>query len=289
MAEVSSRVGDAAKRAAPPFTFGRAMFAVVAGFLVANLLGLATAEVARSIVHVEPGAKVPSVIVPSMLATHGGLLLIALLVPLTAARPVRTALGLHSAPLPVLIAAAVGTVSLGPVGDRLMTLLSELFPSLTLGIVPALHDLARSLPLWLLWPTFALLPGVAEELLFRGVLQRSISNWRVGVVVGGGAFALFHVDPVHVVGVLPLGLFLSWAAARSCTTVSVFAHVANNSIAVLSLQHADLDVGYGSDTALPTEWLIGSLLLFALAAYALARMTRDPSAPDGATRPSTAL
>ena len=288
MAEVSSRAGDAAEGATPPFTFGRAMFAVVVGFLVAHLLGVMAAEIARSILQVAPGVMTPGVIVPSMLASEGGLLLVALLVPLTAARPVRESLGLHSAPLPVFVAAAVGTVTLGPVGDRLMTLLSELFPDLTLGVVPALHELARNLPLPLLWPTFALLPGVAEELLFRGVLQRSIPGRLAGILVAGCAFALFHVDPVHVIGVLPLGLFLSWAAARSCTTVAVFAHVVNNSIALVSLHHADLDVGYGSDSAVPTEWVIVSLILFAGAAYALARMTPDQAAANRALGPPPA-
>ena len=276
------RAGDASERAAPPFTFARAMFAVVVGFLVAQLLGQLAAQVARAVLHLGPRENTPFVIVPSMLASEGGLLLVSLLVPLTAAKPVRSALGLHGAPLPVYIATAVGTVMLGPVGDRLMTLFSEHFPELTLGVLPALHELARSLPLPLLWPTFALLPGVAEELLFRGVLQRSIPSRRVGIVAAGCAFAAFHVDPVHVVGVLPLGLFLSWSAARSCTTVSIVAHVLNNSVAVLSLQHAELDVGYGSDKALPTEWVLVSLLIFAAAAYALARLTRDTVSPESA-------
>jgi len=282
-------VSDAAERATPPFTFGRAMFAVVAGFFIAHMLGVLAAQIARSLMNVAPGVMTPGVIVPSMLASEGGLLVVSVLVPLTAAKPVRSALGLHGAQLPVLFAAAVGTVTLGPVGDRLMTLLSELFPNLTLGVVPALHELARNLPLPLLWPTFALLPGVAEELLFRGVLQRSIPSRRVGIIVAGCAFALFHVDPVHVIGVLPLGLFLSWAAARSCTTVSVFAHVVNNSIALLSIQNADLDVGYGSDKAVPTEWVLVSLALFAVAAYSLARMTRESAAANRAAGASAAL
>lgn len=282
MAEVSPRVRDTAERPIPPFTFGRAMFAVVVGFLVAQLLGQLAAQVARAILHAEPGVMTPGVFVPSMLASEGGLLLVSILVPLTAAQPVRPALGLRGAPLPVFVAAALGTVMLGPVGDRLMTLFSELFPDLTLGVVPALHEIARNLPLPLLWPTFALLPGVAEELLFRGVLQRSIPSRRVGIVVAGCAFAMFHADPVHVIGVLPLGLFLSWAAARSCTTVSVVAHVINNSIALLSIQHADLDVGYGSDKAVPTEWVIVSLILFAGAAFTLAHLTRDSAAANRA-------
>lgn len=272
MAEVS----NAPEHITRPSSFGRALFAVVVAFLFAQLLGQVAADVARSITHASRDALSASVVVPSMLASELGLLVVALIVPLTAAKPVRAALGLEAARLPVVLAAAVGTIMLGPIGDRAMTLLSEHFPNFTLGVVPTLHELAQKLPLHLLWPAFAFLPGLAEELLFRGVLQRSLPSRRAGILVAGCAFALFHVDPVHVVGVLPLGLFLSWAAARSCTTVSVVAHVLNNSVALLSIQHADLDVGYGSDQELPAEYVVVSLIIFAIAAYALARLTREP-------------
>lgn len=257
-----------------PITLGRAALAVVLAFLIAQLFGKLAADVARAVTHASDTDLSASVVVPSMLASEGGLLLVALLVPLTASLPVRATLGLQAARLSVVVAAAVGTIMLGPLGDRAMTLLTELFPDFTLGVVPTLHELAHDLPMAWLWPSFALLPGLAEELLFRGVLQRSIRSRRAGIVVAGCAFALFHVDPVHVVGVLPLGLFLSWVASRSCTTVTVFAHMLNNSIALLSIQHAELDVGYGSEHALPTEWLALSLCVFALAAYAVARLTR---------------
>lgn len=262
-------------RTRAPVSFGRAVFAVFVAFLVAQLFGQLAADVARSITHAGRDALDAAVVVPSMLASEAGLLLVAFVVPLSAAQPVFESLGLTPARLPVLVAAAVGTVMLGPLGDRLMSLLSEIFPNFTLGVVPALHELAQALPLHWLWPTFALFPGVAEELLFRGVLQRSVASRRAGILIAGCAFALFHVDPVHVVGVLPLGLFLSWAAARSCTTVSVFAHVLNNSVAIFSIHQADLDVGFGTENELPIEWLLLSLLIFALAAYTLARLTRD--------------
>jgi membrane protease YdiL (CAAX protease family) len=265
---------SAPSRLTHPISFGRAAFAVVTAFLVAQLLGKVAADVARAISHASATDMSASVVVPSMLASEGGLMLVALLVPLTASLPVRATLGLHSAQLPVVVAASVGTISLGPLGDRAMTLLSKAFPDFTLGVVPTLHELAQTLPMALLWPTFALLPGLAEELLFRGVLQRSL-RWRgLSIAVAGSAFALFHVDPVHVVGVLPLGLFLSWVAARSCTTVTVIAHILNNSVALLSIKQADLDVGYGSERELPTEYLLVSLLVFAVAASTLAQLTR---------------
>ena len=253
--------------------------ALVAAFLLAQLSGKVVGDIARSVTHAKPDELSAGVVVPSMLASELALVLVAVVLPLASGRRLRETLGLNAAAPAVVLATAVGTVMLGPLGDRLMTLFSELFPLWTLGVIPALHELAERLPLVWLWPTFALLPGCAEELLFRGVLQRSVRGPRLAVLISGCAFALFHVDPVHVVGVLPLGLFLAWAAARSGTTVTICAHVINNSVALLAIQNAELDVGFGSERALPTEWLLVSLLVFAVAAFAVWQLTSPQRAP----------
>jgi membrane protease YdiL (CAAX protease family) len=263
-----------ARVASPRIPLGYAAVALLVAFIAAQLFGKLAGDVARAVTHAADNAMTVGVVVPSMLASETALLLVALLVPLAAAKPVRESLGLQAVSLPVIAVTGLGTVMLGPIGDRAMSAFSELFPQLTLGVVPSLHDLAQRLPFGWLWPSFALLPGMAEELLFRGVLQRSFERKALGIAVAGSAFALFHVDPVHVVGVLPLGLFLSWAAARSCTTATIVAHVLNNSVAVLAIRHAELDVGFGSDQPLPTSWLLLSLVVFAACALALHVMTR---------------
>jgi membrane protease YdiL (CAAX protease family) len=259
-------------------TLGIALLALLVAFLAAQLLGKLAGDVARSITHADTHALSAGVVVPSLLASELGLLLVSLLVPLTRSLPVRESLGLLPASLPLMAAAGLGTVLLGPLGDQLMTTFSAFFPDLTLGVVPTLHDLAQRLPLSLLWPTFALLPGIAEETLFRGVLLRAARNKWLGVVLSGCAFALFHVDPVHVIGVLPLGLFLSWVGSRSNTSVTIVAHVLNNSVALFAIQNAELDVGFGSEQALPPSWLIVSLAGFCATALAVYRMTPPPSA-----------
>ncbi|MEY4576290.1 MAG: hypothetical protein RL701_993 [Pseudomonadota bacterium] len=257
--------------------------ALAAAFVLAPLVGQLTGEIARSITHAPDNALTASVVIPSLIVSQLALLAIALWVPLAAARPIRDALGLQTAPAAVIVATMLGTVMLGPLGDRFMTLLSEHFPKLTLGMLPRLNELAQRLPLALLWPTIALLPGLAEELLFRGLLQRSLRpGWR-SVLVSGCTFALFHVDPVHIVGVLPLGLFLAWASSRSCTTVTIVAHVMNNSLALLALKHTDLEVGYGSETPLPTRWLLMSLVGFVFAAWSLWRLTPERDSSTSST------
>ncbi len=260
--------------------FGRALAAVATAFVIAQLAGKVIVDVmapgvnfGASLAQVAPALLARSV-VPSMLASELALLAVALATPLIAALPLRAALGLeHGAPVSVFAAAAVGTILLGPLGDTLMSALSAHFPSLGMGTVDALRGIAQKLPLALLWPAFALAPGLAEELLFRGVLQRSVAPGVFAVGLSGVGFALFHVDPVHVAGVLPLGLFLAWVGQRASTRVTVLAHVLNNSFALLAIKSEALDVGYGTERDLPPLWLAGSLVGVAICAWVVARGT----------------
>jgi membrane protease YdiL (CAAX protease family) len=259
-----------------PLQYGLA--AVFAAFLLAQLLGALAGDIADAVFHpaANGGGAAVAHVIPPMLASELALILVSLVTPLLASMSLRESLDLELDRPQVFLAAAVGTVMLGPLGDRLMTELSKQFPSWTLGVVPTLHELASNLPLIALWPTFALVPGVAEELLFRGVLQGALGRTLVGSMIAGVAFAAFHVDPVHIVGVLPLGLFLSWVAYRSSTLVSMFAHVANNSLAVFSIHSAVLDVGYGTGRDVPATWLAASLLICAVMVVIIAQSTRRP-------------
>lgn len=253
--------------------FGAALAWVLVAGLSSQLVGVFTSTWA-SAGHPTDG---PAAIVPALVGSAATLLLVVFLAPSLAGVPLRSALGLRAAPPDVFVAAAVGTIMLGPTGDASMSLAAELFPTFTLGSVTTLHEAAATVPLALAWPAFALLPGVSEELLFRGLLQRAARRGARAIAVSGVLFALFHVDPHHVVGVLPLGLFLAWVGERAGVWVTAAAHVANNTAAVLVAHSHTLDVGYGTPHELPWTWWAASLLLFAVAARHVARRTRAPT------------
>lgn len=218
----------------------------------------------------------------AMVTGSGLLLLCAVAIPLLQSVGVREAFAVRGFSAQAAGWAALGTVALSPVADLLMGLMSEFFPDRTLGSVPMLHDLAQQLSPVLLWPVFALLPGVAEEAFFRGLLLNAFRKPVTAVLVSGLCFALFHVDPHHVAGVLPLGLFLSWVGYRHGVLVTMAAHVANNSIALLSVRFSEIDVGYGTETPMPIYWLPIGL---ALCAYAARQLVQLASAAEarGAT------
>ena len=203
------------------------------------------------------------------------LLLVTLVVPLTQSLKPIALLGFRSARPMVFVWAALGTVALSPLADVLMGTMARFLPDRTLGTVPMLHELAKTLPIALVWPVFAVLPGIAEEAFFRGLLLRSFDQAARAVLVSGACFALFHVDPHHVVGVLPLGLFLSWVGFHHGLWVTMVAHVVNNTLAVVTIHISKLDVGYGTDTPMPLWWLPAGLALW-LACVALLRTARQP-------------
>ncbi len=83
----------------------------------------------------------------------------------------------------------------------------------------------------------ALLPAVAEEVTFRGVvlggLRRSGSRW-IAVLGSAVVFGLFHVNPYHVVAASVVGVLLGWVALESGSILpGILIHLVNNGAQVL--------------------------------------------------------
>lgn len=235
---------------------------------------------------VRPDALVahPLVFMP-MLATVGAVQIgIALAWPLLAGARARRALGLDRvAPLAVALA-PLGALGLGPTSDALAGAFARAFPGLSIGNLGALGRIADAAPYPLAFILMALLPGVSEELLFRGVLQRSIRRPPLAIAVSAVLFALVHVDPPHVVGVIPIGFYLAWVAARARSTwPTIAAHVANNAVAVLSSRVEALAVGHGTGREMPGWWVPTGLTVTAVVVVALTLSYRPIPSSDPAS------
>lgn len=260
---------------------GHALLWVMAAAFAAQLTGNIVAGFCRSLLA-SGGATAaqlehaPAAIIPALAASGLALLGVTLYAPHVAGVSLSRALNLRPAPPNAFVLAVVGTVALGPTGDWLMRLAAELYPQATLGVVPMLNDLVRAMPLFVVWPAFALLPGISEELAFRGLLQSSGGPARLRLVLSAILFALFHVDPHHVVGVLPLGLFFAWVASRYGTLVTTGAHVANNTIAIAMAR-----AGQDSEQVVPFSWVAASWLVVLACAIALHRGQAQGAAGDG--------
>ncbi|OLD78230.1 MAG: hypothetical protein AUI33_03720 [Ignavibacteria bacterium 13_1_40CM_2_61_4] len=137
----------------------------------------------------------------------------------------------------------------------------------------------------LLWVilVIALIPALAEEFLFRGLVQRCFEKglgpaW--AIVLTGIIFGLYHLNPFSFVPLAVIGMYLGFLAYRSNSLwTSVAAHFYNNAIAcVATFFHMDEDslvVGNPEKLSpgflLAVFWFFG--VVFLIATYYFLRIT----------------
>jgi membrane protease YdiL (CAAX protease family) len=134
-------------------------------------------------------------------------------------------------------AAVAGTLGLGLASGSLADLLG-------LGRTSSMNTIARvlahaSMPqVGGALLTIAILPAVAEETLFRGLIQglfvARLGRW-TGIVVAAALFGLVHLDVVQGTLAAVVGLFLGWVAERlGGIRPGMLAHAVNNALFILT-------------------------------------------------------
>lgn len=200
-----------------------------------------------------------AVLGPSIAMTGATMALVAFVIPLLSGTRAKSALGLRGAHWATFLVAPFGILSLGPTSDGMRRLMQAYLPDFTFGTLEGLDQMARSAPWFLVVPAMALVPGFAEELLFRGAFQNAIRRRGLALVLSAVLFALYHTDPHHIAAVLPLGFYLAWLRHRTGSTfVPIAAHVANNAtavIATLALSEAPTDDAF-EWWWIPVGWLV---------------------------------
>jgi membrane protease YdiL (CAAX protease family) len=192
----------------------------------------------------------------------------------------RLGLGRGELSVSAAVAVVVGFVALSSgLHQGLVSL--ELRETGALGEIDAIVREARArTPSFLLaLLAMGIAPGLGEETLFRGFLQRGLVS-RLGpcrgVLLSAAVFGLAHFDPVHSSLAFLLGLYLGVVTQLAgCIRTAIFCHVLNNTLGVLAPG--------ATASALPTggAWAIPPLLVLAGAAllYADRRRRRTESRP----------
>jgi len=110
----------------------------------------------------------------------------------------------------------------------------------------------------------AILPAVAEELVFRGILTRALTQrfQPIGAIaISALVFAVYHLLPAQIVSTVVLGLALGYLTLRANSIVpAVIVHFLNNSIAIVLSRDEVPDVRAWID-AHPPFMLVASLVL----------------------------
>lgn len=133
-------------------------------------------------------------------------------------------------------------------GSLLVHWLHESPSSATLEEIRRLIETPRpGLELLAVAAMLCLVPALAEELFFRGWMQRRLEGALgplAAVTIGGLTFAVMHGDPVQSTGVLPAGLLLGYLAWRTRSLwPAVLGHAVFNGLGVLLARLA------------PAEWV----------------------------------
>ena len=233
----------------------------------------------RSPADLESAVKAVAASPAGLLAVGAGTLttagVVAIIAALLSPVPWRERLQLRAVGISpsALLAGICGVPTIGVVFDALNGL-GMLPPS------PALETIAE-LVQGLSGPSLAagvfvigVMPGIAEELLFRGYIQtRLVARWGPGwgILWTSLMFGLMHMDLVHGSFAVVVGILLGYLTYRAGTLwPAMVGHAANNILSVV------LTAGHVEVTGLEMSitCLAGSLVLLGLCFWAIHRFAR---------------
>jgi hypothetical protein len=121
----------------------------------------------------------------------------------------------------------------------------------------------------------ALVPGVCEEVLFRGYAQRQFerpAGPAGGILLAGGLFGLYHLRPSQVLPLVVLGVYMAYLVWRTGSLVPAMAvHVAHNGLAVLGARyvqdHPNYDLEALGQAAMPWYAVLAGFVIVAGVLY----------------------
>jgi len=123
----------------------------------------------------------------------------------------------------------------------------------------------------------ALVPGVCEELLFRGYAQRQFERWggpAYGILLSGMLFGAYHLRPTQILPLMVLGTYLAYLTWRTGSLLPAMAvHVVHNGLAVVVARFVRSVPGYDMKALehAPMPWyaVVGGLVIVGSVLYLL--------------------
>ncbi len=163
-----------------------------------------------------------------------------------------------------VVAVIVATPFFGTLGSLLMSLTDA--PSSSVELLEKMFVETTGPMVVFMVIGIGVLPGVAEEFLFRGYVQRRLlQRWNpmAAISVSTLLFAGAHVEPAHAMAVIPLGLWLGTVVWLSGSIwPSIACHAANNLVAIVLVRTTDVDV-------VDNTWNTPSIVLVSVSGFAV--------------------
>jgi hypothetical protein len=156
----------------------------------------------------------------------------------------------------------LGTLALGQTLDSLVTLVGLAQHGSMVTIRRALAE-AVGPDLLLAVLVVGLVAGTAEEAFFRGYMQTRLAQRlprAAAIAITAFCFGLFHMDWLHGLLALALGLYLGWITELTGSALpAVVCHVINNALFTILTASLGMIEGFRINVALG----IGGTLVFA--------------------------
>ncbi|MFA6108394.1 MAG: type II CAAX endopeptidase family protein [Candidatus Latescibacterota bacterium] len=213
--------------------------------------------------------------------------------------PAEEVLLLNAVPLATLVVAGLTALAASLVIAEVDLLQLDLLAALGWELPPVVQraqlevQLARDLPgLLAAVLTVAILPGICEELFFRGFAFSGLyAHHGPGVAVSGSAalFAAAHMNPWQFTALLLFGLFLGLLVFWTHSIYpAILAHLVNNGMSLIA---TNLRAYHGLEILNPHLHLPGALTVLAagLAAAGLWWLSRQPAVMPLPPSPDPAL
>jgi membrane protease YdiL (CAAX protease family) len=161
-----------------------------------------------------------------------------------------------------LLVMTLGTLALGQTLDSLVTLAGLAQHGSMVTIRRALAE-AVGPDLLLAVLVVGLVAGTAEETFFRGYMQTRLAQRlprAAAIAITALCFGLFHVDWLHGLLALALGLYLGWITELTGSALpAVVCHVINNALFTILTASLGMIEGFRINVALG----VGGALVFA--------------------------
>lgn len=96
--------------------------------------------------------------------------------------------------------------------------------------------------LWFTIVVVGVLPGICEEVMFRGFILNALKKKGIwyGIILTAVLFGAFHLDPFRFIPAALLGVWLGYLAVKTKSLyVPILAHFSQNSLAILITNYAE--------------------------------------------------
>jgi membrane protease YdiL (CAAX protease family) len=175
-----------------------------------------------------------------------------------------------------LAAMILGTLALGQALDS-ATVLAGLANRGAMGMIRRAIEGAAGPELFAAVVVIGVLAGTAEEVFFRGYMQTRLrERWSpvAAIVATSVAFGLLHLEWLHALLALILGLWLGFIAEHAGSTLpAVAGHVVNNVLFTV----LTATIGATQDRSLNMALLTGSAVVFFGCALWIWRLSSPPT------------